>query len=111
MLLPLRPPVLRARIRFLHASTCRAHLVAPPDPISNMRPIIYDDSPDSVGASPPTLLRHPYSLSEFTNTSGNDRAANLELQFYLQRQQLDAFNHNFWLDVGLMSPVNQRSFS
>ncbi|KAJ3568596.1 hypothetical protein NP233_g5612 [Leucocoprinus birnbaumii] len=49
-------------------------------------------------ASPPTLLRHPYSLSEFSNTKGNDQASNLELQFKLQRQQLDAFHHNFWSD-------------
>jgi hypothetical protein len=100
MLLPLRRPVLHAHFRLFHASVCAAHLVAPPDAVSHMRPIVYHDFPDSLGPSPPTLLSHPYSLSEFSNTSGNDPAADLQLQFHLQRQQLDAFNHNFWLDVG-----------
>lgn len=107
MLLRLRPPlmvVLRAQSRLFHASACLRHLVAPPDAISHMRPIIYEDvststSTDPSTSSPPTLLRHPYSLSEFSNTKGNDRASDLELQFRLQRQQLDAFHHNFWFDV------------
>ncbi|KAF5358377.1 hypothetical protein D9756_001529 [Leucocoprinus leucothites] len=95
-----RPPLLRRTCaRFLHVSARRGHLVAPPDPISHMRPIIYEDTPiDPSKPSPPSLLRHPYSLSEFSNTRGNDQASNLELQFGLQRQQLDAFHHNFWLD-------------
>ncbi|KAF9454531.1 hypothetical protein P691DRAFT_806705 [Macrolepiota fuliginosa MF-IS2] len=103
MLLPPRPAtsLLRAQCRLFYASLRRSHLVAPPDPVSHMRPIIYEDAPtttDPPKPSPPTRLRHPYSLSEFTNTRGNDHASNLELQFRLQRQQLDAFHHNFWLD-------------
>lgn len=58
-----------------------------------MRPIIYDDAP---AASPPTLLRHPYSLTEFQDA--RSRPVDLELQFKLQRQQLDTFHENFWLD-------------
>ena len=60
-----------------------------------MRPVIYDDGPPS---SPPVLMRHPYSLSEFVTGSQN-HIGELELQFKLQRQQLDSFHHNFWLDV------------
>jgi hypothetical protein len=38
-------------------------------------------------------LRHPYSLNEF-----GDDSDTLEYQWKLQRQQLDAFNDNFWRD-------------
>lgn len=79
----------------LHTSSARCDRVAPPHPISHMRPIIYDDAPP--GATPPTLLRHPYSLNEFQNT--RIQPADLELQFKLQRQQLDTFHQDFWLDV------------
>jgi len=81
--------------RFFHTSsqTCN-HLIAPPDPISHMRPVIYDDAPLP---SPPSLLRHPYSLSEFMTGSQCQRGE-LELQLKLERQQLDAFHQNFWLD-------------
>ncbi|KAI0065381.1 hypothetical protein BV25DRAFT_1798454 [Artomyces pyxidatus] len=86
MLALVRPPrraVLRAA-RLLHASAPRCDRVGPPDPISNIRPILYDDPlPDSP--------RHPYSLSEF-------RGDTRDYQWKLQRQQLDAWNHAFWTD-------------
>ncbi|TFK29977.1 hypothetical protein FA15DRAFT_608959 [Coprinopsis marcescibilis] len=82
-------------VRRLHVSTRRSARVAPPHPISHIRPIIYDDGPRP---SPPTLLRHPYSLSEFRDSS---RPADLELQFKLQRQQLDTFHQDFWLDTNV----------
>jgi len=85
------------RIRLFHASASRRHLVAPPHPVSNMRPVIYEDAPSD--PQPPALLCHPYSLFEFSSTTCNDQASNLELQFRLQRQQLDIFHHKFWLDV------------
>ncbi|KAG5635760.1 hypothetical protein H0H81_010180 [Sphagnurus paluster] len=59
-----------------------------------MRPIIYSDAP---APAPPSLIRHPYSLTEFSSASpkqANDSA----LQFKLQRQQLDDFHQNFWFD-------------
>ena len=93
MLVPTRS--LPLYFRFLHTSQTCSHLIAPPDPTSNMRPTIYDDAPPP---SPPSLLRHPYSLSEFMTGSHHQRGE-LELQFKLQRQQLDAFHQNFWLDV------------
>lgn len=79
--------------REFHVSKIQNDLVAPPDPISHMRPIIYD-TPSS--QSQPAYLRHPYSLTEFTAGSG---AGDYELQFRLLRQQLDSLHQNFWLDV------------
>ena len=94
-------------VRLFHASAPRRHLVAPPDPVSNMRPVIYEDTPsEASNPQSPTLLFHPYSLFEFSSTTTNDQASNLELQFRLQRQQLDAFHHNFWLNVSTLSPIH-----
>lgn len=73
--------------RNLHASCIRRDLIGPPDPVSNLRPVIYDDAPPT---APPTS--HPYSLKEFT---GDTR----EYQWKVQRQEVDAMNHNFWTDV------------
>ncbi|PPQ83336.1 hypothetical protein CVT25_003975 [Psilocybe cyanescens] len=78
--------------RSFHASRNHRDLVAPPDPISHMRPIIYDDPPS---LSQPAYLRHPYSLAEFRAESGQ---GDNELQFRLLRQQLDSLHQNFWLD-------------
>ncbi|PSR74095.1 hypothetical protein PHLCEN_2v10051 [Hermanssonia centrifuga] len=80
-----RPP--GVGIRAFHSSVACRHLVGPPDPISNLRPVIYDDGP----SLPRSDVRHPYSLKEFT---GDTR----EYQWKIQRQELDAFNHAFWID-------------
>lgn len=82
------PSALRP-LRLLHTSvrSC-VNYVGPPDPVSNIRPVIYDDSPAS------TKLGHPYSLKEFTGDTQDHN-----LQWRLHRQQLDAFEHNFWADV------------
>lgn len=85
----------RQAVRRLQTSAPRCDRVAPPHPISHIRPIIYDDS---IAASTPTSLRHPYSLSEF-NAASSDNLGDYEFQYKLQRQYLDAFHHNFWLDV------------
>ncbi|CDO69522.1 hypothetical protein BN946_scf184785.g27 [Trametes cinnabarina] len=74
-------------VRQFHVSLTRRHLVGPPDPVSHLRPVIYDDAPPP----PPPSVRHPYSLREFT---GDTR----EYQWKMQRQELDAFNHTFWLE-------------
>ncbi|KAF8136730.1 hypothetical protein EV363DRAFT_1545461 [Boletus edulis] len=85
--------------RSLHVSRTSRHLVGPNDPISNLRPIIYTDTP-----TPPTSHSraqseshrpHPYSLHEFTDVPHDHT---LELQYKLAREQLDAFNHNYWTD-------------
>jgi len=82
--------------RKFHASRTNRDLVAPPDPISHMRPIIYD-TPAAV--SQPAYLRHPYSLAEF---GADADSGDHELQFRLLRQQLDTLHQNFWLDVRLL---------
>ncbi|TFK42540.1 hypothetical protein BDQ12DRAFT_676386 [Crucibulum laeve] len=87
---------LQQPLRSLYASARRCDRVAPPDPISHMRPIIYDDAPSP---SPPALLRHPYSLSEFSSTK--NKVGDHELQYKFLRQQLDAFHQNFWLNSNI----------
>lgn len=85
--------------RLLHTSTRACiNYVGPPDPVSNIRPVIYDDPPIS------TKLGHPYSLREFTGDTQDHN-----LQWRLHRQQLDAFDHQFWTDVStrLSKPLHQ----
>ncbi|KAF9464744.1 hypothetical protein BDZ94DRAFT_1161454 [Collybia nuda] len=81
-------------VRWIHTSSQTCNLIAPPDSVSHMRPIIYDDAPLP---PPPSRIRHPYSLSEFAVGAQNEAVVS-ELQYRLQRQQLDAFHHNFWFD-------------
>ncbi|KAK7446384.1 hypothetical protein VKT23_014589 [Stygiomarasmius scandens] len=81
--------------RLLHTSSpCSGALVGPPDPISHLRPVIYNDVPKP---PPPSLRHHPYSLSEFDPESERNQSPH-ELHWKLQRQQLDDLNQNFWLD-------------
>jgi hypothetical protein len=74
--------------RLLHSSarSC-VNYVGPFDPVSNLRPVIYDDLP------PSPQLGHPYSLKEFAEDTQDHN-----LYWRLHRQQLDAFNHEFWTD-------------
>ncbi|GLB34912.1 putative uncharacterised conserved protein (DUF2315) [Lyophyllum shimeji] len=88
------PPSAASAVRLIHASSRACNLVAPPDPVSHMRPIIYSDAPPP---APPSLIRHPYSLTEFSPES-KSRGEENALQFMLQRQQLDDFHQHFWLD-------------
>ncbi|KAE9409698.1 hypothetical protein BT96DRAFT_1012636 [Gymnopus androsaceus JB14] len=97
MLSPIRPSsrCLRHSIRLVHASVpTQRHLVGPPDPISHLRPVIYDDVP---APTPPTILYHPYSLREFDPEPARNVNA-YEMQWKLQRQQIDDMSQNFWLD-------------
>ncbi|KAF8077906.1 hypothetical protein FPV67DRAFT_1404380 [Lyophyllum atratum] len=87
-------PSLASFSRLIHASSRANNLVAPPDPVSHMRPIIYSDAPPP---APPSLIRHPYSLTEFSTGSKKQREESA-LQFKLQRQQLDDFHQHFWFD-------------
>jgi apoptogenic protein 1 len=82
------------RCRLLHVSAPRRDLVGPPDPVSNLRPVIYDDPPTPASSA----SSHPYSLREFT---GDTR----EYQWKVQRQELDSFNHKFWTDVSVTGLV------
>jgi apoptogenic protein 1 len=86
-------------LRLLHSFIRRYNRVGPPDPVSNLRPTIYDDlEPESSAphTSPRTTI-HPYSLFEF---KGPDASSNSELHWRLHRQQLDAFDQAFWSNVG-----------
>ena len=81
--------VCRSFARGIHSSLPRLLLVGRPDPISNLRPVVYDDPLPSSRDS----RTHPYSLTEVTNVDP------LEYQLRMERQQLDAFNQAFWTDV------------
>ncbi|KAJ3999120.1 hypothetical protein F5050DRAFT_1551071, partial [Lentinula boryana] len=81
--------------RLLHVSfKIQRHLVGPPDPISHLRPIIYDDVPPP---PVPAVVNHPYSLQEFDPEPAKNLNA-YEMQWKLQRQQLDDLSQNFWLE-------------
>jgi len=64
-------------------------LIGPPDPISNIRPVIVD-SP----ARGPRRETHPYSLAEFGAKDEDDA----DLQWRIERERLNALNHVFWYD-------------
>lgn len=82
------------RVRLFHSTACARYLVGPPDPISNIRPAIYHQEDPSSSTSYGDKVQHPYSLKEFTQAeSAQDYQANL------QKTQLDAFDHVFWLNV------------
>ena len=84
------PPPLQRRL--FHSTIQRLNRIGPPHPISNIRPIIYDDLPPP----PPPQQQHPYSLEEFSTTQETVKD---ETVFRMQRTQLDQFNQHFWLDV------------
>lgn len=105
-----RPPRLplalsRPHPRLLSTTAPVRDLVGPSDPLSNLRPVIYTDSP-SPSPSPPAVRRHPYSLTEFrlrtkapgAREAGSGAELALAYRWRLQKQQLDAFNHAFWAD-------------
>lgn len=98
-------PHFRALSRLLHVSSTSRHLVGPNDPVSNLRPIIYTDTPTPAAShsqgSRQREVNHPYSLNEFTDVPHDHT---LELQYKLAREQLDAFNHNYWTEVCRASP-------
>ncbi|KAI5451934.1 hypothetical protein NCC49_001234 [Naganishia albida] len=71
-------------------------LVGPNDPVSNIRPVRYAQSPTHASSS-----TSPYSTSEFTNVSSPDTALADErigedLEWRLRRERVDAKNHEFW---------------
>lgn len=71
-------------------------LVGPPDPVSNLRRVVYDRAEQAQ-----TL--HPYSVNEFpadSNLTDPDNArVRLDLEWNIARGRLDAFHHSFWADV------------
>ena len=78
-------------VRLLHSTTRRCNLIGPPDPISNLRPVLYHNPGKAISAE----LSHPYSLREFSG----DVVVDHDLQWRLHQQDLDAFSQKFWTDV------------
>ncbi|WVQ62812.1 uncharacterized protein L199_000961 [Kwoniella botswanensis] len=76
--------------------TSGVDLVAPPDPQSNIRPIIYASKP-SINPS----TNSPYSASEFPTGSRDARLENMELEWRLRRERVDLMNHRFWATTNL----------
>lgn len=86
--------------------------VGPPDPISHMRPVVYDNVAQHV-KRPKNITNHPYSLSEFSTPPSLSRRSgflahhseqmlsnleSLQLHARLQTISLDQMNHRFWSD-------------
>ena len=95
--------VLRAttRLRQFHTTACAKYLVGPPDPISNIRPAIYHQEDPSASTSYGDKVQHPYSLKEFTQAESVH-----DYQLNLQKTQLDAFDHAFWVNVRTFRSVS-----
>lgn len=80
-------------LRLFHSTARVKYLVGPPDPISNIRPVIYHQEDPLSSTSYGEKVQHPYSLKEFTQVeSAHDYQVNL------QKAQLDAFDHAFWIN-------------
>jgi hypothetical protein len=79
------------RPRHLHVQ------VGPPDPLSNMRPVLYKNEHLSTEKS-----SHPYSLDEFHPVN--------DLSLASESRKLDALNHQYWSSVcrivSLRSPTH-----
>ncbi|KAJ7581440.1 hypothetical protein C8J56DRAFT_793966 [Mycena floridula] len=88
MLAFLRPHALRR----LYTSTS---LIGPPDPISHLRPVIYDSS---ASKPPASVVNHPYSLAEFDPAPSDGLLVPNEQFWKMQRKHLHDFNNQFWLD-------------
>jgi hypothetical protein len=86
--------------RDIHTSVMRHQmLVGPPDAVSHLRPMVYDN------ISLQSQTQHPYSLSEFQNSEtdsfdNEDDYGNYELK--LRSAQLDSFNHQYWTEVSVV---------
>jgi len=86
----------RRRRQPVSISESGVDLVAPPDPISNIRPVIYA-SP----APPRRSSNSPYSAGEFPYSDGQARLQDLELEWRMRRERVDMANHRFWAATNL----------
>lgn len=91
--------------------------VGPPDPVSNLRPVVFGGNDDVRTQRQASSVPHPYSLSEFGVSRGGraehggmlvqyahnlgTRLEALQLQARLQSMWLDQFNQRFWTDNNL----------
>lgn len=92
--------------RAFSTSTPSRDLVGPPDPVSNLRPVIYDELPMPQAKPGQNTSRalahrpHPYSLNEFTSTARETTRDDYgAYQLRMKQQELDAFNHAYWTEV------------
>ncbi|KAK1920945.1 hypothetical protein DB88DRAFT_501619 [Papiliotrema laurentii] len=87
---PDAPPAPRRRRSETPPKT-NVDLIAPPDPLSNIRPVIYA----SRSTRPPTKSS-PYSAAEFPYSEADASLQELELEWRLMRERVDMMNHRFW---------------
>ena len=81
------------KFRSFTSAAARKDAVGTPHPVSNMRPVLYDKEPQKQRAASTTeSYWHPYSINEFDGDVH-------DIQWKIDRQRLDAFNHAFWADV------------
>jgi hypothetical protein len=66
-------------------------LVGPPDPVSNIRPVLR-----GAALGDGIQIAHPYSLSEFSRSEVVGYSASA-----LHERHLETLNHSFWTDVSL----------
>ncbi len=76
------------------------------DPISNLRPILYDqpvpdaatviESQDDAPLIDPSSATSPYSMSEFATTSEDYEGKSFDMA-RLRKERVDAKNHEFWV--------------
>ncbi|KAH8116941.1 hypothetical protein DFH11DRAFT_1140888 [Phellopilus nigrolimitatus] len=110
--------------RYLRSSPQHRALVGPPDPVSNLRPVIYDDvdyvdtrggrrrkgkgredreannSQDEDGGSARALVAFERTRTSPTHPYLLDEFDGdpLDYQWRVERKRLDAYNHAFWAD-------------
>jgi hypothetical protein len=70
-----------------HAKGC---LVGPPDPLSNLRPVVYGGDPE-----PHPSATGFYTEAELQGTQHDPH----EFSLNFAKTQLDALNHGYWADV------------
>ena len=95
--------------RYIRNSSRHRVLVGPPDPVSNLRPVIYDEGERGLGtgkdgeSAPRSSPTHPYSLDEFDGDP-------TDYQWRIERKRLDAYNHVFWTEVRSFSLLQHLLF-
>ncbi|KAF8610234.1 hypothetical protein BDV93DRAFT_550071 [Ceratobasidium sp. AG-I] len=80
---------LRTRARSAPSIVVNSTLVGPPDPVSNIRPVLRGTSTgDGI------QIAHPYSVSEFSRSEVVGYSV-----LALHERHLETLNHSFWTDV------------
>lgn len=76
---------------------CRRDMVGPPDPVSNLRPVVYSWTPTR-------MQDHHYSADEFPAFTEHTKQGyeRMDIEWNIARGRLDAFNHSFWAEVRLV---------